>query len=49
MGENAGKLGNKITGFAAVRPSKKDKNRPQPVAVNAGTAPGVVGYEDLPF
>lgn len=53
MGENAGKPGNKITGFAAVRAAKKGKNIPvpltsaeeiQPAAVAAG-----VEEEDLPF
>jgi hypothetical protein len=44
MGENAGQPGNKITGFAAVRTSKKDKNRPQPVSV-----PTAVEEDALPF
>jgi len=51
MGENAGKPGNKITGFAPVRPAKKAKNAPQPSTAAEETAPVAVGMEteDLPF
>lgn len=47
MGENAGKPGNKITGFAAVRTPKKGKNAPQPV--EAAPVATEMETEDLPF
>ncbi len=49
MGENTGKPGNKITGFASVRPVKKGKNTPQPVAAEEVAPVGGVVEEELPF
>jgi hypothetical protein len=41
MGENAGKPGNKIVAFAAIRKASKNKNIPEPATVD--------GDSDLPF
>lgn len=51
MGENAGKPGNKITGFAPVRAGKKAKNVPQPIASVEEITPAATDMEteDLPF
>lgn len=51
MGENAGKPGNKITGFASVRAPRKAKNVPVPVSAPEEAAPIAAGVveEDLPF
>lgn len=56
MGENVGKPGNKITGFAPVRTkgAKAPKNTPQPVNVAetvpaASTNTAIESDEDLPF
>lgn len=50
MGENAGKPGNKITGFAPVRAAKKGKNTPTPVtAEEIKPVAAAVEEEDLPF
>lgn len=49
MGENAGKPGNKITGFAPVRAAKKGKNTPQPVTAAEVRPAASVEEEDLPF
>lgn len=46
MGENAGKLGNKITGFSPVR-GKKGKNAP--VLTTAPEQPTATDNDDLPF
>lgn len=50
MGENAGKPGNKITGFASVRASRKSKNTPVPLNSPEEIKPaGSVEEESLPF
>jgi hypothetical protein len=51
MGENVGKPGNKITGFAPVRTKggKAARNVPQPVDVSAVVPAALVNDEDLPF
>lgn len=46
MGENAGKPGNKIAGFAPVKAGKKTKNAPQAVE---DVRPAATEEEDLPF
>lgn len=49
MGENVGKPGNKITGFAPVRQPKKGKNVPLPLASVEEIRPAAVEEEALPF